>query len=229
MVYNAEEIWDVFPKFMEFVGDNILVGFNCINFDWDFLIRAGRYSNIIIKNKFFDIYRNLNAFDLKTSNLEEISTKFKIKNPNAHRALADSITTAKVFMKLKEMKNNITPQTNTCNTYIKIIGGTNQDSDTIEEIWENLIGDCEETEENIIIKLLNECPDDIEKPIYNPTVEFIDKKQKITVNEMWNNAKVMLFLPENQEDYNIAKENGWTCFMIDANFNIKEFLRSIKK
>lgn len=229
MVHNCEKIWDVFPRFMEFVGDNILVGYNCIQFDCDFLIRAGRYSQIIIKNKFFDIYRNLNKFNIKHCNLNELSKSFNIKNENAHRALSDAITTAKVFMKLKENLADaiITNPTNSISP-IKIIGGTNQEADSFEEIWDNLIGDCEESEETIIKKLMKNCTDGLEKPIYSPTVEIISKKQKITVNELWSNAKVMLFLSENKDDYNIAKESGWNCFIIDKNFDIKEFLRSIK-
>jgi len=233
MVYDAEQIWDVFPRFMEFVGNNILVGFNCIAFDCDFLVRAGRYSEIIIKNKFFDIYRNLSKFDIKNSNLAELSKTLNIENAKAHRALADAITTAKVFMKLKEKNkksviNKIDKPTKS-KAFIKIIGGTNQESDSIEEIWENLIVDCEKKEEAIIKKLMEECTDNIEKPIYSPTVEIVNKNEKITVNELWTDAKVMLFLSENEEEYNIAKETGWNCFIINEEFDIKEFLRSIKK
>ena len=32
-----------------------------------------------------------------------MSEKLEIENPRAHRALADAITTARVFLKLKEM------------------------------------------------------------------------------------------------------------------------------
>ena len=35
--------------------------------------------------------------------MEELSEKLDIQNPEAHRALADAITTARVFLKLKEM------------------------------------------------------------------------------------------------------------------------------
>ena len=42
---------------MKFVGDNILVGFNNVRFDSKFLVRAGRYSNLIIENPHFDVMR----------------------------------------------------------------------------------------------------------------------------------------------------------------------------
>jgi len=108
MVYDAKQIYEVFPKFMEFVDDNILVGFNCINFDCDFLIRAGRYSNIIIKNNFFDIYRNLEKLNIKPISLNELSKQYNIINENAHRALSDAVTTAKLYLKLKNSSYSLT-------------------------------------------------------------------------------------------------------------------------
>lgn len=108
-VKNAREMWEVTPDFLKFVGDSILVGFNCIAFDSRFMVRAGRYSNIIIENKYFDVMRYADQFkeqlgiDSKKISLEELSDKLDIQNPEAHRALADAITTARVFLKLKEM------------------------------------------------------------------------------------------------------------------------------
>ena len=43
------------------------------------------------------------GIDAKKASLEELSGKLDIENPRAHRALADAITTAKVFLKLKEL------------------------------------------------------------------------------------------------------------------------------
>ena len=112
-VKNAREMWEVTPDFLKFVGDSILVGFNCIAFDSRFMVRAGRYSNIIIENKYFDVMRYADQFkerlgiDSKKISLEELSDKLGIQNPEAHRALADAITTAQVFMKLKEMDDGV--------------------------------------------------------------------------------------------------------------------------
>lgn len=103
-------MWEVTPDFLKFVGDSILVGYNCIAFDGKFLIRAGRYSNIIIKNMYFDVMRYSDNFKdqlgidrSKKCSLEKLAKALEIENPKAHRALADAITTAKVFLKLKEM------------------------------------------------------------------------------------------------------------------------------
>ena len=107
-VKDAREMWEVTPDFLKFVGDSILVGFNCIAFDSRFMVRAGRYSNMIIENKYFDVMRYADGFkdqlgiDGKCS-LEGLSRALGVENPEAHRALADAITTAKVFLKLKDL------------------------------------------------------------------------------------------------------------------------------
>ncbi len=107
-VKDAREMWEVTPDFLDFVGDNVLVGFNCMTFDSKFLVRAGRYSNVIIENKYFDVMKYAGQFKTELGlegkiSLEDLAEKFNIENPNAHRALADAITTAKVYLKLKEM------------------------------------------------------------------------------------------------------------------------------
>ena len=106
MVKNSRKIWEVFKDFTEWLGDDILLGYNCMSFDSKFMVRAGRLSNIIINNKYFDvmnyvrIHRNkLICQDIK---LTTVSESFGIHNPQAHRALADAITTAKLYLALIE-------------------------------------------------------------------------------------------------------------------------------
>lgn len=112
MVMNADEIWEVFEKFADFIGDDILVGFNNLNFDDKFLIRAGRYAGKIIKNSSFDLmryaenFKNKLGYDGNKPSLEELSKILGIPNPRAHRALADAITTAQIYLKLLENDDN---------------------------------------------------------------------------------------------------------------------------
>ena len=95
---------------MSFAGDAVLLGFNCIVFDSRFLVRAGRYSNLIIENKYFDVMRYTDRFkdklglDTQKVSLSELAEVLNIENPQAHRALSDAITTARIFLKLKSME-----------------------------------------------------------------------------------------------------------------------------
>lgn len=108
MVHKCREVWEVFKDFSEFIGDDILVGYNCMSFDSKFLRRAGRLSNKIITNKYFDVMNYIKKFEsvlhYENKTLSCISGLLGITNPNAHRALADSVTTAKVYLKLLELE-----------------------------------------------------------------------------------------------------------------------------
>ena len=109
-VMFAREMWEVFPDFMDFADDNILLGYNCNAFDSRFMTRAGRYSHIIIENPYFDVmlyaarFKDKLGLTCRGISLETLSNTLGIENPAAHRALADAITTAKVFLKLKEIE-----------------------------------------------------------------------------------------------------------------------------
>lgn len=110
---GAREMWEVIPEFMKFVGDDIMVGYNSIQFDSLFLRRAGRYSHEIYTNKHFDVMKYAKNFgeklgiDAKKISLALLSEKLGIDNPEAHRALSDAITTAKIYLKLKEMSGEV--------------------------------------------------------------------------------------------------------------------------
>lgn len=103
-VANARPIWEVTKDFADFIGDLILVGFNNVRFDSKFLVRAGRISNTIMTNRQFDVMsyavRNKNTLNLTSCTLDAVSKRLGIVNTDAHRALADAITTAKVYMAL---------------------------------------------------------------------------------------------------------------------------------
>lgn len=108
-VKDARQMWEVIPDFLKFAEDMILVGHNSIAFDSKFLARAGRYSNIVITNKHFDVMRYLErnteqlGLELKDLKLSTVSEQLGIENKKAHRAISDAVTTAKVFLKLKDM------------------------------------------------------------------------------------------------------------------------------
>lgn len=106
---SARQMWKVFTDFMDFVGGNVLLGYNCNRFDSKFMTRAGRYSHIEIKNPYFDVmlyaeqFRKQLGITSKGISLELLCDKLGVTNPEAHRALADAITTAKVFLELKKL------------------------------------------------------------------------------------------------------------------------------
>lgn len=114
-VKTARTVQEVLPDFMKFVGDSVLVGFNCMAFDSKFMVRAGRYSHILIENRYFDVMRFAEDFrdrlglGPKKFSLEDLAEKLEIANPRAHRALADAITTARAFIELKKLAAAASP------------------------------------------------------------------------------------------------------------------------
>ena len=111
MVKDARDMWDVFSDFADFIGDDILVGYNYMRFDSRFLVRAGRYSRRIISNKYFDVMQMAQNIFGQNMNLEELSNDLQIENSQAHRALADAITTARVYLELLNKTDDSTEET----------------------------------------------------------------------------------------------------------------------
>lgn len=107
MVKTAPQMWEAFNAFADFIGDDVLVGFNNRAFDNRFLIRAGRYAHRVINNRCFDVKRYAESIQDKLSctsfSLGTLALMFDIENPRAHRALADAVTTARLYLKLKEL------------------------------------------------------------------------------------------------------------------------------
>ena len=108
-VRSKRQMWEVTADFLRFVGDDVLLGFNCANFDMKFIIRAARYAGIIIKNPVFDVMNYAAALGIppdgkRKSSLADLCEYYGIENPSAHRAYADAITTARVYECLRAEK-----------------------------------------------------------------------------------------------------------------------------
>lgn len=106
--------------------------------------------------------------------------------------------------------------------------GRIQINDMAEEIWHNLSDDCDDEEFNIIEKIAKMCHNPIVKPIYNEQIRIVNTGEVITVNELWPERKIMLFISDNSDDYEIAKKTGWTCYLVSESMDIYEFLKRIE-
>lgn len=99
MVVGSPSIQEVLPSFVNFIGDDILMGHN-IRFDLRFLSKA--YLNIIGPYYFcqcidtLTIARSLYPDD-EHHRLQDLARKFSINPDAAHRALSDVTTTHQCF------------------------------------------------------------------------------------------------------------------------------------
>ena len=103
MVSDAPSINIVLPKFLKFIGNDILVGHN-IDFDSQFISAACQRFNLPYKNKVCDTLELSQQVFPKLENhkLSTLCRKLNVTNDSAHRALSDVLATQQVFEKLSE-------------------------------------------------------------------------------------------------------------------------------
>ena len=107
MVAAAPPVTQIMAAFKEFIGDDILIGYNNKRFDAAFLRRAGMYSGVVIQNRQFDVmlfskpYLNSLGICKQCAKLGELAAALNVHNPRAHRAYADALTTAKIYVCLQ--------------------------------------------------------------------------------------------------------------------------------
>lgn len=106
--------------------------------------------------------------------------------------------------------------------------GRNQAADSVEEIWTNLIDDCSEEEEGILKTILEKCPQNISKPWYGESIKVVETGEEIYTSLIWKEKKVILFLKENETGYEIAKATEFTCYCLNEDFDVDEFISKIE-
>lgn len=103
MVDNAPSILEIFPSFLNFIGNDILVGHN-IPFDINFISKAAfDITGETIHNDYIDTARIAKKIlcTLDNHKLSTIASYFGINQENAHRALDDCYTTNEIFKHLE--------------------------------------------------------------------------------------------------------------------------------
>ncbi len=104
MVKDKPSIEEVLPRFLDFVGDRILVAHNS-DFDMGFIRAKAKRLNIEFKNKDIDTLKlsRILLTNLKRHKLNLITDYLGIKLENHHRAVDDARATGLVFIKFMEM------------------------------------------------------------------------------------------------------------------------------
>lgn len=106
MLEGADKIKKVLPKFIDFVGNDLVLGYN-VNFDINFI-----YDNLKgcfnkdFKNDFVDVMRIVRklCLNLQDYKLKTVAQYYKVNSDNAHRGLEDCKITFEVY---KLIKNEI--------------------------------------------------------------------------------------------------------------------------
>ncbi len=104
MLENAPLIEEKLQEYLDFIGDDIILGHNIVSFDSTILYDLCEKMNLkTFNNNMLDTLRYSQYCDIDVSNhkLKTISEFFGIEH-NAHRALDDCIANLEVYEKLKE-------------------------------------------------------------------------------------------------------------------------------
>lgn len=110
MVADAPYLKDVLADFLEFIGDNVLVGHNIYCFDLNFIYDAalnlyGRY----VENDYIDTLFMARKCLPKLGHhkLVDVAEHFNINTHGAHRALNDCIMNQKCYEELGKLQEEI--------------------------------------------------------------------------------------------------------------------------
>lgn len=105
MVEHAPEIEDVMTKFHDFIGNDMLLGYNIASFDSNFLYDKMRnYTDYELTNDFIDVLRIARKAhqELEHHTQADMATFYKIDNHGAHRAEFDCEVCNEIFQRLKQ-------------------------------------------------------------------------------------------------------------------------------
>ncbi|MDP5273478.1 PolC-type DNA polymerase III [Chengkuizengella axinellae] len=120
MVVDAPNLEDIFPKFIEFIGDAILVAHNA-RFDAGFVQAACKKCNMEnVKNPVLDTLELARFLfpNFKNHRLNTLADKLKVSLDNHHRAIDDTIALQHIFNHLlKELKKRDISNINELNGY----------------------------------------------------------------------------------------------------------------
>ncbi|HEY8176320.1 MAG TPA: exonuclease domain-containing protein, partial [Gemmatimonadaceae bacterium] len=100
-VANAPAFADIWPKFREFCGNDVVVAHNGYRYDFRVLTRlAGTLHGLGT----YDTYPLAKELVPESRSLESLANKYEIETGQSHRALDDARALAKVFLRLNEVK-----------------------------------------------------------------------------------------------------------------------------
>ena len=104
LIKDKPTIEEILPKFVEFIGDSVLVAHNA-NFDMGFMQQKCREQNIEFKNTSVDTLTLARTLlpHMKRFRLNLIAKELGIPLLNHHRAVDDAEATAHIFIKFLEM------------------------------------------------------------------------------------------------------------------------------
>lgn len=105
MVQDAPTEAEIMPKILEFIGDYPIVAHNCV-FDYSYLNEASlRTTGKALENERIDTQHMFKEVypEMESHGLDALTKKFNVELVNHHRAMADAMSLALAYPKLKKL------------------------------------------------------------------------------------------------------------------------------
>jgi len=103
-VRAAPAFGEVWPRFRAFVGDDVLIAHNGMNFDVPVLRRLAAGRDEVDTLAFYDTFPLVRSLSQDSAKQEDIAHRFGIDCGRAHHALDDAITLARVYRELQKLR-----------------------------------------------------------------------------------------------------------------------------
>ena len=103
-VRAAPAFGEVWPRFRAFVGDDVLIAHNGMNFDVPVLRRLAAGRDGVDTLAFYDTFPLVRSLSQDSAKQEDIAHRFGIDCGRAHHALDDAITLAHVYRELQKLR-----------------------------------------------------------------------------------------------------------------------------
>lgn len=110
MVSDAPALDDALSAFLEFAGNDVLVGHNIQSFDLNFIYDAAMsLFGVVVDNDFIDTLHMSRSClpQLRHHKLVDIAAHFHITSEGAHRALNDCVMNQKCFEELAKLQEEM--------------------------------------------------------------------------------------------------------------------------
>ena len=111
MIKGQDKIQQVLPEFIEFAGDDLLLGHN-IRFDYSFLKQNAINEKLTFEKSGMDTLKIARKLlpDLESRALDFLCEQYGIKDENHHRAFNDASVTSQLYLILLEQFGETNPE-----------------------------------------------------------------------------------------------------------------------
>src|SRR6266571_2096070 len=103
-VRDAPSFAEIWPAFREFVGDDLMIAHNGMNFDVPVLRRLAAGRDGVDTLAFYDTFPLVRSLSQDSGKQEDIAHRFGIDCGRAHHALDDAITLAHIYRELQKLR-----------------------------------------------------------------------------------------------------------------------------